>query len=233
MTGAAPPPGSTAPQPQRRHTDSEDGAQPTVPTADQPPPQLQGQGVYLLWIPLGAGGHVVRLNGKIYEAITARLQRRPRQDIYHAALEVATADGVYVIELAPVPDRNSVARGVVGTGPVASKWLGRSRIFRYELRRWRGGTIPDRDYAVGGPTRVSTRATSAQQVLDLVPEVPMAAWGRDELHTGEMWNSNSVVSWLLVRAGIDMTSAQPPPGGRAPGWAAGILVARRSITRPR
>lgn len=35
---------------------------------------------------------------------------------------------------------------------------------------------------------------------------------------------------MTVRAGADMTSIQPPPGGRAPGWAAGILAARRSIT---
>ncbi len=142
MIRAARPAASPAPQPQRRHTPVDNDAQPSLPTTDGQPHQCQEQGVDLMWVPLGAGGRVVRLNGKVYEAITARLQRRPRQDLYHAALEVTAADGVYVIELTPVPARNTVARGVVGTGPVASKWLGRSRIFRYELRRWRGGTIP-------------------------------------------------------------------------------------------
>ena len=42
-----------------------------------------------------------------------------------------------------------------------------------------------------------------------------------------MWNSNSVVSWLIVRSGLDVDAIELPPGGRAPGWDAGIVVARR------
>jgi hypothetical protein len=42
-----------------------------------------------------------------------------------------------------------------------------------------------------------------------------------------MWNSNSVIAWLLVEAGIDMTQIRPPDGGRAPGWDAGLRAARR------
>jgi hypothetical protein len=64
-------------------------------------------------------------------------------------------------------------------------------------------------------------------VLDLVPSVPTPVWGRDELDTGDMWNSNSVVSWLLTSAGIDPDTIAPPPGGRAPGWRAGVAVAHR------
>jgi hypothetical protein len=41
-----------------------------------------------------------------------------------------------------------------------------------------------------------------------------------------MWNSNSVVAWILVRAGVDVTAVQPPEGGRAPGWVAGVIAAR-------
>jgi hypothetical protein len=100
--------------------------------------------VDLLWIPLGAGGHVVRLNGKAFEALSALMQRHPRLDLYHAALQVTAGGASYVIELAPVPDRDGQHRGVVGEGPVGSRWLGRLRIFRYELRRWRGGIIPRR-----------------------------------------------------------------------------------------
>ena len=188
---------------------------------------LLRSGVDLLWIPLGAGRQVVRLNGKAFEALTALLQRRPRLDLYHAALEVAVEDRRYVIELAPVPDGDGQARGVVGDGPVGSKWLGRLRIFRYEVRRWPGGVIPDRGYAIGGARRVTAEESQALRVLDLVPAVPKPVWGRDELNAGEMWNSNSVIAWLLVAAAIDMTDIRPPEGGRAPGWDAGVLVARR------
>jgi hypothetical protein len=43
-------------------------------------------------------------------------------------------------------------------------------------------------------------------------------WGRDEAGPGEMWNSNSTISWLIVRSGLHASAVQPPAGGRAPGW---------------
>jgi hypothetical protein len=52
-------------------------------------------------------------------------------------------------------------------------------------------------------------------------------WGRDELHAGEWWNSNSFIAWLLARTGLDTDAIQPPAGGRAPGWDAGLVLARR------
>jgi hypothetical protein len=42
-----------------------------------------------------------------------------------------------------------------------------------------------------------------------------------------MWNSNSFISWLLERSGLDAESIRPPAGGRAPGWHAGLVIARR------
>jgi hypothetical protein len=48
--------------------------------------------VDLYWLPLGAGGHCVRVNGRVYEALAARLQHRAPCDLYHSALEVR-ADG--------------------------------------------------------------------------------------------------------------------------------------------
>jgi hypothetical protein len=66
-----------------------------------------------------------------------------------------------------------------------------------------------------------------RRLLELVPEVPTPLWGRDELAAGEMWNSNSLISWLIVRTGLDVDSIKLPVGGRAPGWQAGIVVARR------
>src|ERR1043165_6335504 len=62
---------------------------------------VQPSGIDLYWLPLGAGGHSVRLNGLVFEAIAARLQHRDRSDLYHSALEVHVPEGRFVIEQAP------------------------------------------------------------------------------------------------------------------------------------
>ena len=183
--------------------------------------------VDLYWLPLGAGGHFVRLNGRIYEALAAWLQRRPACDLYHSALQVELAEGTYVIEQAPVHDWSGKQRGVVAEGAVGSRWAGRFRIFRYEIRLWLGGHIPDVAEAVDSPRRLTDDEDRARRVLDLVERVPTPIWGRDELATGDMWNSNSVIAWLVARGGMDTESIQPPAGGRAPGWQAGLVVACR------
>lgn len=121
---------------------------------------------------------------------------------------------------------------MVSGGAVGSRVLGRFRLFRYELRCWPDGVIPDVAEAIESPRRLTSDARSAQRVLDLAPAVPRAVWGRDELGTGEMWNSNSVIAWLLARAGIAVGSIEPPAGGRAPGWQAGLAVARREEGLP-
>jgi hypothetical protein len=183
----------------------------------------------LYWLPLGAGGHSVRLNGRVFEAVAARLQRRPRCDLYHSALAVHVPEGRFVIEQAPARP-GGAERGVVVEGPVGSRWAGRFRIFRYELRCWLGGLIPDIDEAVDSPRRLTDDPELARQVLELAPRVPAAVWGRDELAAGEMWNSNSVIAWLLAKCGLPAESIRPPAGGRAPGWHAGLIVARRRAT---
>jgi hypothetical protein len=43
-------------------------------------------GIELYWLPLGAGGWFVRLNGRIWEAIHALLEHRRPLDLYHTAL---------------------------------------------------------------------------------------------------------------------------------------------------
>jgi hypothetical protein len=183
--------------------------------------------VDLYWIPLGAGQHVVRLSGRLFEAISARVQRRRPCDLYHSALVVAAPEGRFVIEQTPVLDDHGKRRGVVLEGPVGSGIVGRFRLFRYEVRRWRDGVIPDIAEAVASPVRLTDDPTRASQILDLVSSVPALVWGRDESHMGDMWNSNSVISWLLASAGLDPGRIQPPPGGRAPGWHAGIAIAAR------
>ena len=194
--------------------------------------------VDLYWLPLGAGGNSVRLNGRVYEAVAARAQGRPVYDLFHSALEVRVAAGRFVIEMAPVRDARGDQRGVVAEGPVGAAWAGRFRIFRYEIRRWRDGQIPDLGEAVGSPRRLRNERAYAERVLDLVPQVPTPVWGRDELKTGDMWNSNSVIAWLIARSGLETESIRPPSGGRAPGWQAGLVVAGRAApvqdgSRPR
>jgi hypothetical protein len=182
--------------------------------------------VDLYWLPLGAGGRSVRVNGKLFEAISSLVGRRERRDLYHSALQVFLPEGRFVIEQAPAAshgdDRGVVARGAVGTGAFTRLWP-----IRYEIRRWREGAIPDIVEAVESPIRLSEDPRLARRLLDLVARVPTPVWGRDELGAGEMWNSNSVISWLLTQTGIDAESILLPLNGRAPGWHAGIVVARR------
>jgi hypothetical protein len=134
-------------------------------------------GVDLYWIPLGAGGHSVRLNGKVFEAIAACCARRSRGDLYHSALEVSGRDGRFTIEMTPIPDDHGSVRRVVSEGAVGARFAGRFRLFRYEIRRWREGVIPDAADAVSGPIHVASDVTQAQRVLHLVPSVPMRVWG--------------------------------------------------------
>ena len=79
---------------------------------------------------------------------------------------------------------------------------------------------------MASPVELSTDPARARLLLSRAADVPTPVWGRDELRAGEMWNSNSVVAWLLTvsRHSIPV----PPPGGRAPGWRAGLHVAGRA-----
>jgi hypothetical protein len=184
--------------------------------------------VDLYWLPLGAGGRSVKWNGRVFEAVVAWRERRQPRDLYHSALEVHVPEGRFVIEMAPAWADLPGDRGVVGVGAVGTRPAGRLRMFRYELRRWLDGWIPDVAEAVDSPQRVTDDPSRAELLLALVPFVPTAVWGRDEMDAGEMWNCNSVIAWLLARSGLDADALRPPVGGRAPGWNAGVVVANRA-----
>jgi hypothetical protein len=186
--------------------------------------------VFLYWLPLGAGGRCVHVSGRLFEAVAARRQHRPPCDLYHTALEVRSGTDRFVIEMTPAWTREQPERGVVLEGPVGARWLGTSVLFRYEVRRWRNGVIPDQAEAVGPPRHVATDRDRSDLLLRLVPQVPAFTWGRDDTGVGDMWNSNSLTSWLLASSGHDPTSIGPPLGGRAPGWQAGLAFADHRTT---
>jgi hypothetical protein len=192
--------------------------------------EVEDSSIDLYWLPLGAGGRSVRWNGRLFEAAMARREHRPAEDLYHSALEVRDRGRRFVIEMAPVWNIDAADRGAVCEGPVGTRWFGRYRLFRYEVRCWRDGRIPDLAEAVASPRRLSNDQPQAKHLLDIVPSVPTLTWGRDELGAGDMWNSNSLTSWLLARTGHDMTKIRPPARGRAPGWQAGLVLASRHGT---
>jgi hypothetical protein len=169
----------------------------------------------------------VRAGGRAFEGLNGMIHRRRALDVYHAAIEVQVPEGRYAVELAPAAGPGSGGEGVIGEGPVGSRRAGRFRVFRYELRCRLGGSIPDLDQAVGGPTRVVEGEQDSRRLIESLPEMPLPTWGRDELETGEMWTSNSVVSWALTASGAGDIPTGPPAGGTAPGWSAGATAARR------
>nr|MCW2728582.1 hypothetical protein [Aeromicrobium sp.] len=180
----------------------------------------------LYWLPLGAGGHVVRRVGQLYERIVAARGDRAPRELFHTALVVRLPDGDFVIEQVPA-SWHGASRGVVCTGPVGVRPTRFLPFPRYEVHCWRNGIIADVADAVASPVRVTTDADVCRRMLACLAELPTPTWGRDELGTGEMWNSNSVTAWVLAAGGVDGARIAPPRGGRAPGWAAGLTVADR------
>ncbi|HEX6286870.1 MAG TPA: hypothetical protein VFZ80_05250 [Acidimicrobiia bacterium] len=183
--------------------------------------------VIVHWIPLGAGGAAaVRISGRIYEGMRAVTEGRRPRDLYHAALEIVLSGERFTIENAwPCPNADVASRGVVLEGPVWSPHLCRLRMFRYEVRCWKDGTIPDIDHAVASPT-LTDNADHARRILEAANSIPRLTWGRRAAIGGEMWTSNSVISYLLTVSGVSLSTCTPPGGGRAPGWDVGVCVGR-------
>ncbi|MEZ4481007.1 MAG: hypothetical protein R3B97_07590 [Dehalococcoidia bacterium] len=113
----------------------------------------------------------------------------------------------------------------LATGPVGIRGADRIRLFRYQLRRVPGETLPDEEWAEGEPIHLTGDCDAVRRIVALAPSTPPHVWGRRVRGTKEMWTSDSVISWLLRSAGIDLSKVAIPPGGRAPGWSAGIALA--------
>jgi hypothetical protein len=167
----------------------------------------------LLWIPVGAGTRFQRLTLDVYERLWAKLARRPRSTLVHAGLKLACGGQRFTVELMPAP-RGRANHGEV-TGPVGLRWLGRLRSFRYQVCVFERAALPDEQWVVGSP------------IVVLAKEVPAHTWGRRAPGAAEMWTSDSAISWMLVKAGLDPGACAPPSECIAPGWSAGIFEARR------
>lgn len=194
---------------------------------------MQGSYLDLLWLPVAAGklSPPRRWSLAAWEAVDAALHRRTRGALYHCALKARTETGeTYTIELTPHFANGPVAPAM--TGAVGFRLAGKSRFFRYQLLCMEAGRLPDEDWAVADPIRLSTDGEMARRVLAVAPSAPAYTWGRRAPGTREMWTSNSTISWLLVMAGLDATLVAIPAGGRAPGWSAGIDAAQRERARP-
>ena len=101
------------------------------------------------------------------------------------------ADHRFVIEMAPVRDTDGMQRGVVAEGPVGALWAARLRIFRYEIRCWRGGVIPDmtkRSRARGAyltmPTSCNVCSPSYLRFRRASGVATSSRWGDVELELG-------------------------------------------------
>lgn len=172
--------------------------------------------VAVSWAVVGEGGHVAVRTSHWWEVAAAAREHRAARTLYHGALELVVDGRPLVVEMTPTWGR--ATREVVATGPVGSRWLGWLPFFRYEIRYTRPPGPTGH-----GATVVSDRREAVEAVLAAVPHVPRLTWGRAVGPSRDMWSSNSVVSWVLAEAGL-LDACAPPPGGRAPGWDAGLDV---------
>ncbi|MGE3076507.1 MAG: hypothetical protein AB7N24_20770 [Dehalococcoidia bacterium] len=176
----------------------------------------------IYWMPVAAGtASRVRLwSLAVWEALDAMAHRRTRKKLYHSALKVRTTNGEnFTIELTPVFGFEPIPPAM--TGPVGFRGADRFRWFRYQVRCIRADALPDEEWAVSS-TRLSNDPATAARVLMAAADVPPYTWGRRAKGTSEMWTSDSAISWLLRRVGLDADAIEIPEGGRAPGWVAGL-----------
>lgn len=116
-------------------------------------------------------------------------------------------------------------RGVVTERLVDTRRLGRFRLFRYEFRCWCDGVLPNQ--CSGGRIADDARRRAGHRPH---PARPRAVGcppdlGRDELGIVDMWNSNSLVAWLLTTSGLDATAVTAANDGGTLSWASGLVAA--------
>lgn len=199
----------------------------TIGCAEELNGAMSACAVELWWLPVGAGtSRFQRGSLRVWETIEAARARRPRATLLHSALKLSPGEGErYTLELTPAFIGGSAPP--VAVGPVGMRAAGRFRLFRYQLRCLPGDDLPDEAWAVESPVALTDDCVMARRIMELAPTVPRHVWGRRVAGTREMWTSDSTISWLLAKAGIDVALLAPPAGGRAPGWTAGWMLAGR------
>lgn len=183
--------------------------------------------VDLYWLPVAAGtGSRLRMwSLAAWEAFEALRARRPRARLCHSALKVRTANGeMHTVELTPVFRGEMPPLSM--TGPVGFRGANRFRLLRYQVRCVRAARLPDEEWTLGSAVRLSGDCATASDVLALAAAIPKHIWGLRARGTSEMWTSDSAIAWMLERAGIDTAAIPFPSASRAPGWIAGVEVAR-------
>ncbi len=138
----------------------------------------------------------------------------------HAGIKLALEGKRYTFELMPAPPGANHDGEV--TGPVGVRGADRLRLFRYRACLFEASELPDEAWAIGEPLRLSDDPVTVGRVIDLRRDIPAYTWGRRRRGHSEMRTSDSAVSWLLGRAGIEVGAIVVPEGTRAPGWKAGI-----------
>jgi len=192
-------------------------------------------------------------NGEGRSLLAASRRRRPfrAHERAHLRTDRSPALGAGALRPLPLRARGSRARGQIRDRDDADQIERRPsarRRRRRECRLSRYGPIhtlplrgtalarrrhPRRSRSCRQPAMPEHRSRPRQATARARAAGTYASWGRDELQTGDMWNSNSLISWLIARSGLDPGTARLPAGGRAPGWHAGLVVAareRRSAT---
>jgi hypothetical protein len=170
-----------------------------------------GTFIDLYWLPVGAGTHFQRFSLILYEGMAARLARRKRATLLHAALKIGRGDQYFTLEVTPAPADPNTRHEV--TGPVGVRGADKLRLFRYQVCLREGDTLPDEEWAVVPALRLSedseTVATAFARRLASTPGSRCPCFDRGSA-TFPRPHTNS--SWLLPTR----DQSETPPAWRTP-----------------
>ena len=182
------------------------------------PTAVTAAAVELYWIPLGAGGHCVRFNGRIFEALDAA-RRAPSalRPLPRGARRPARRPALH--DRARRRRRTPTRRAAASSAPApsAAATSAGCACFATRFAAGEADRSPTWTTRSAGRCRLTTDPGVARRLLDLVAAVPRPVWGRDELDAGEMWNSNSVIAWLVATAGLPADELEPAAAGQGAG----------------
>jgi hypothetical protein len=170
--------------------------------------------IELYWLPLGAGGWFVRLNGRIWEAIHAQRKHRRPLDLYHTALIVRVPEGRFVVENCwPIPNADGPAPQRAGGGAGVEPPAGPLADVRYESAAGETASSPNAGEAVASPQLLSQDSVVAHRLLDLVGSLPNPVWGPAKNLTPPMVLSVGGPTTLIAPGQLDNAGGAETKGG--------------------